>query len=73
LFPQNLRIDKAFDVRGSVHRSIIYAKNPTRCKSVSKFIPYLYKAQHVSGDKTPHHQEPNTALAACSFAYVEDC
>jgi hypothetical protein len=26
-------------------------KNPTRCNSVSEFIiPYLYKAQHVSGD-----------------------
>ena len=26
-------------------------KNPTRCNSVSKFIiPYLYEAQHVSGD-----------------------
>jgi hypothetical protein len=26
------------------------AKNPTRCNSVSKcIIPYLYKAQHVSG------------------------
>jgi len=29
-------------------------KNPTRCKSVSKFIiPYLYEAQHVSGDTPP--------------------
>ena len=26
-------------------------------------IPYLYEAQHVSGD-TAHHQEPKTALAA---------
>jgi len=26
-------------------------KNPTRCNNVSKFIiPYLYEAQHVSGD-----------------------
>jgi hypothetical protein len=29
-------------------------KNPTRCNSVSKFIiPYLYEAQHVSGDTPP--------------------
>jgi len=29
-------------------------KNPTRCNNVSKFIiPYLYGAQHVSGDTPP--------------------
>jgi hypothetical protein len=29
-------------------------KNPARCNSVSKFfIPYLYEAQHVSGDTPP--------------------
>jgi len=29
-------------------------KNPTRCNSVSKFIiPYLYEAQHISGDTPP--------------------
>ena len=29
-------------------------ENPTRCNSVSKFIiPYLYEAQHVSGDTPP--------------------
>ena len=29
-------------------------KNPTRCNSVSKcIIPYLYEAQHVSGDTPP--------------------
>jgi len=27
-----------FDVRGSVHYSIIHLENPTRCNSVSKFI-----------------------------------
>jgi len=35
-------------------------------------IPYLYEAQHVSGDTT-HHQEPKTALAASGFSYVEGC
>jgi len=40
-------------------------KNPTRCNSVSKcIIPYLYGAQHVSGDTPPInrslrlHQQP---------------
>jgi hypothetical protein len=28
-------------------------KNPTRCNRVSKFISYLYEAQHVSGDTPP--------------------
>jgi hypothetical protein len=29
-------------------------KNPTRCNSASKFIiPYLYEAQHVSGETPP--------------------
>jgi len=35
-------------------------------------IPYLYEAQHVSGDTT-HHQEPKTALAVSGFLYVEGC
>jgi hypothetical protein len=29
-------------------------KNPTRCNNVSKFVtPYLYEAQHVSGNTQP--------------------
>jgi hypothetical protein len=24
--------------------------NPTRCNNIPNFIPYLYEAQHVSGD-----------------------
>jgi len=32
----------------------IIQKNPSRCSSVGKFIiPYLYEAQHVSGDTPP--------------------
>jgi len=32
----------------------VIQKNPIRCNSVSKFIvPYLYEAQHVSGDTPP--------------------
>jgi hypothetical protein len=42
------------DVRGSVRHSKIRTKNPTRCNSVSKFIiPYLYEAQHISGETPP--------------------
>jgi len=34
---------------------IIHKENSTRCNNVSKFIiPYLYKAQHVSGDTPPN-------------------
>jgi hypothetical protein len=52
---------------------MVHKENPTRYNSVSKFIiPYLYEAQHVSGD-TAHHQEPKTALAASGFSYVEGC
>ena len=51
---QNLEFCK-LEVRGSVHHSTIHTtKNSTRCNSVSKFIiPYLYEAQHVSGDTPP--------------------
>jgi len=42
-----------FNVRGSMHHSIIHIENPTRCNSVSKFISYLYETQHVSGDTPP--------------------
>ena len=34
-------------------------KNPTRCNCISKFIiPYLYEAQHVSGDTSPIIRNP---------------
>ena len=34
--------------------NIIHKENPTRCNTVSNFIiPYLYEAQHVSGDTPP--------------------
>ena len=36
-----------------MHHSIIHIENPTRCNSVSKFISYLYEAQHVSEDTPP--------------------
>jgi len=35
-------------------RDTFIQKNPTKCNNVSKFIiPYLYEAQHVSGDTPP--------------------
>jgi len=37
------------------------------------FISYLCEVQHVSGRHTAHHQEPETALRASGFAYVEGC
>jgi hypothetical protein len=37
-----------------VHHSTIHKENPTRCNNVSNFIiPYVYEAQHVSGDTLP--------------------
>jgi len=48
------RTDPILNVRGYVHHSTIHKENPTRCNSLSKiFIPYLYEAQHVSGDTPP--------------------
>ena len=51
----SIEMQVPLDVRGSMHHSAPHtAKNPTRCNSVSKFIiPYLYEAQHVSGDTPP--------------------
>ena len=42
------------DVRGSVHHSTIHKKiqqDTTMCQN--SIIPYLYEAQHVSGDTPP--------------------
>jgi len=36
-------------------------------------IPYLYEAQHVSGDTVPIIKSLKTALAASGFSYVEGC
>ena len=46
---------KKHDVCGSVHHSTVRKENPTRCNNVSKcfIIPYLYEAQHVSGNTPP--------------------
>jgi len=62
-----------YDVRGSVHHSIIHIENPTRCNSVSKFHFIFIWSSTCFGRYTAHHQEPKTALAASAFAYVECC
>ena len=53
----------------------VIQKNPTRCTSVSTFIiPYLYDAQHVSGDTPPIIRSPKTVLAASGLHNaVEGC
>ena len=50
VFTRTAKFSK-FYVCGSVHHSVIHIE--TRCHSVSKFISYLYEAQHVSGDTPP--------------------
>jgi hypothetical protein len=51
----SIEMQVPLDVREFVHHSTTHtAKNPTRCNNVSEFInPYLYDAQHVSGDTPP--------------------
>jgi hypothetical protein len=48
-------IKKDFDVRGSVHHSTIHKEKSNKGLTVYQnfIIPYLYEAQHVSGDKLP--------------------
>jgi hypothetical protein len=57
-----------FNVRGSVHRSIIHKDNPTRCSSVSKFYFIFIWNSTCLGQHAAHHQELKTALAASGFA-----
>jgi hypothetical protein len=44
-----------FDVRGSVHHSIIRKEKSNKMQQCIKIfiIPYLYEAQHVSGGTPP--------------------
>ena len=50
-FRQSLR---EFDVRESVHHSTIHKKFQQDATMYQNFIiPYLYEAQHVSGDTPP--------------------
>jgi hypothetical protein len=49
----NFNIIRRLDVRGFVHHNIIHKENPEIYNSVSKFISYLFEAQHVSGNTPP--------------------
>ena len=51
----------------------IHIENPTRCCSVSTFYFIFTWSSTCFGRHTAHHQEPETALAASGFAYVEGC
>jgi len=62
-----------FDVRGSVHHSIIHTENSTRCNSVSKFYFIFIWSSACFGQHATNHQEPKTALAASGFTYMEGC
>jgi hypothetical protein len=43
-----------FDVRGSMHHSTIHIEKSNKMqKCINIIIPYLYVAQHVSGDTRP--------------------
>jgi hypothetical protein len=62
-----------FDVRGSVHHSIIHIENPTRCTSVSKFY-FIFECSSICFRRhTAHCQELKTALVTSGLAYVEGC
>ena len=52
--------------------SLIHVKNLT-CHSVSKFYFIFIWGSTCFGRHTANHQEPNIALAASGFAYVEGC
>jgi hypothetical protein len=43
------------DVRGSVHHSTVHREKSNKMQQSTKIfiIPYLYEAQHVSGDTPP--------------------
>jgi hypothetical protein len=54
------------DVRGSVHHSTIHKKKSNKMQQCIKIliIPYLYEAQHVSGDTPPcTHEKPEAPNA----------
>jgi hypothetical protein len=46
---------RKFDVRGSVHHSTVHKEKSNKMQQRIKIfiIPYLYEAQHVSGDTPP--------------------
>ena len=56
-----------------MHHSIIHKESPTRCNSVSTFYFIFIWSSTCFGRHTAHRQEPENALAASGFGYVESC
>jgi len=54
-YPRKFSTDNYFDVRGSVHHSTIRKEKANKMQQCINIfiIPYLYEAQHVSGDTPP--------------------
>jgi hypothetical protein len=49
-------------------------KNPTRCNNVPKFYYSIFRWSSTCFRRhTAHHREPETALAASGFSYMEGC
>jgi hypothetical protein len=63
-------------VGGECHISFtwkFHIENPKRCNSVSTFYFLFIWSSTCFVQHTAHYQEPETALAASGFAYVEGC
>jgi hypothetical protein len=58
-----------------MHHSKIHQEKSNKIKNMCQnfIIPYLYEAQHVSGDTPLIIRSLKTALAASGFSYVEGC
>jgi hypothetical protein len=63
------------DARGSVHHSKIHKVKSNKMQQCIKIfiIPYLYEAQHVSGDKPPIIKSLKLHWQPMVFLYVEGC
>jgi hypothetical protein len=63
--------DCSFDVRGSLHHSIIHTEIASKMQQCIKIYYSLFIwSSPCFGRHTAHHQEPKTALAASGFEYV---
>jgi len=65
----------AVNVRGSVHHNTILVQKSNKMQQCIKmfFIPYLYEAQHVSGDTPPIIRSLKLHWQPLVFSYVEGC
>jgi hypothetical protein len=63
-----------FDVRGSVRHSTVHTKKSNKMQQCIKICYSIFiRSSTCFGRHTAQHQEPKTALAASSFAYVQGC